>query len=244
MKLRLRDLMKFMAVSESTIVRWITSRGLPNRQILGQHHFNPDELLEWAIANRVEVSSAMFEELLCLDGSAPKLAAALEAGTIVYGLQPPHGDRRNLPDGHRDRVLQALVRVLPLRDVTYPDHLLRLIRARGASAYAVIGEGMAISHLRNPIILPVGSAAITLCYLEQPVEFGDPASEAVQIMFTLTCPTMKTHLRLIARLWYALHDAKFKEVILGQGSPQQILGEARRIDGILSASSLGGHLAA
>jgi len=250
MKLRIRDLMKYLDVSESTIVRWIKRRGLPNRQVLDQHHFNPVELLEWAIANRIEVSLTTLDQLLGIDAAAPSLSESLEVGTIVRGLKPVNRYRSQADekcirqDGHRDRVMQALVQVLPLWDPTYPDHLLRLFRVRGASAYTVVGERIAISHLRNPIILPGDRPAITLCYLEEPVELGDPESQAVQIMFTLICPTMKTHLQLLARLWHALQDTKFKEVVLRQGSPQEILREAHRIDGILTASALGGQVAA
>jgi hypothetical protein len=57
----------------------------------------------------------------------------------------------------------------------------------------------------------------------------------VQVLFSLICPTTRTHLQMLSRLSHALHDSKFKEVILRRGTPEEILQEARRLDAVQAA---------
>ena len=38
--------------------------------------------------------------------------------------------------------------------------------------YTGVGDGIAIPHVRNPIVLHVNKPLITLCFLDTPVDFG------------------------------------------------------------------------
>jgi hypothetical protein len=49
---------------------------------------------------------------------------------------------------------------------------------------------------------------------------------------------------MLARLSYALHDAKFKEVLTRQGKPEEILAQVRRIEASLAAPATDGRKAA
>ena len=76
---------------------------------------------------------------------------------------------------------------------------------------------------------------ITLCFLERSVDFGALDGKPVYVLFSLVCPTMRSHLQMLARLSYALHDAKFKEVVMARGSREEIVHEARRLEAALAA---------
>jgi PTS system nitrogen regulatory IIA component len=93
-----------------------------------------------------------------------------------------------------------------------------------------IGEGVAIPHVRNPIVLHVARPMITLCFLEQPVDFEALDGKPVHALFSLICPTVRTHLALLARLSFALHDERFKRAIAQQAAGDHILAEARRVE--------------
>lgn len=228
MQLTVRDVSKFLNVSDSTVTRWIKQRGLPARHVSGQYRFNRAELLEWATANQIKVSLELFDHLDTQDEPVPSLAEALEAGGIFYQLQ----------DTIKDRALRALVQVLPLPDGIDRELLLRLFLAREASATTAIGGGIALPHVRNPIVLHVARPMVTLCFLERPVDFGALDGQPVQILFSLICPTMRSHLQMLSRLSYALHDAKFKEVVMRQGQREEILQEARRVEAVLTAPAI------
>jgi nitrogen PTS system EIIA component len=223
LQLTVRDAARFLNVSESTVTRWIKRRGLPAQHVAGQYRFNRALLLEWATANQVAISPEMFDDQEGKDEPVANLADALEAGGIFYAL----------PCSNKDRVLEAVVQALPLPGGMDRQLLLRLFQAREACASTAIGDSVALPHARSPIVLQVSRPLVTLCFLERPVDFGALDGKPVQVLFSLVCPTIRSHLQLLARLSFALHDARFKEVVLGQAPRQEILQEARRIEAAL-----------
>jgi PTS system nitrogen regulatory IIA component len=80
---------------------------------------------------------------------------------------------------------------------------------------------------------------VPLCFLERPIPFGALDGQPVHVLFSLVCPTVRGHLQMLARLSYALHDSKFKQIVLRHGQRDEILQEARRIESALSAQSSG-----
>jgi PTS system nitrogen regulatory IIA component len=79
---------------------------------------------------------------------------------------------------------------------------------------------------------------VTLCFLEAPVDFGALDGKPVQVLFSLICPTMRSHLQTLSRLSYALRDARFKDVVIRQGPREEILQEMRRVEATLSAPTV------
>jgi len=225
MELTVRDVSKFLNVSESTVTRWIKHRALPSQHVGGQYRFHRVDLLEWASANQVKVSVEVFDHLEAEDESSPSLVEAMEVGGIYYGLQ----------DTSKEAALRALVQVLPVPDGVDRELLLRLFLAREASATTAIGDGIAVPHVRNPIVLHVARPMVTLGFLERPVEFGALDGKPVQVLFSLICPTIRTHLQTLSRLSYALHDEKFKAVVTRRGECEEIMEEARRVEAALAA---------
>ena len=225
MQLTVRDVGKFLNVSEATVARWIKQRGLPAQHVGGQYRFHRAEVLEWATANRIQVALEMFDDLEPEDEPALNLAEAMEAGGIHYGLAATD----------KASALRVLVQLLPLPEGIDREFLLRLFLAREASASTAIGDGIALPHVRNPIVVPVERPLVTCCFLDKPVDFGALDGRPVQVLFSLVCPTTRSHLQMLARLSHALHDANFKEVVRRLGQPHEILREARRVEASLAA---------
>jgi PTS system nitrogen regulatory IIA component len=226
MQLTIRDVGQLLDVSESTVTRWIKQRGLPAQHVGGQYRFNRAEVLEWATAAKIKISVEVFDRLDSQSEPAPTLEEALAAGGAFY----------QLPDTSKERALRALVHVLPLPEGIDRELLLRLFLAREASASTAVGDGIALPHVRNPIVLNVARPMITLCYLEKPVDFGALDGKPVHVLFSLVSPTTRSHLQLLARLSFALHDAKFKDAVLRQAPAEEILREARRVEANLGAT--------
>jgi PTS system nitrogen regulatory IIA component len=220
MQLSIRDLTKLLNVAESTVSRWIKQRGLPAQQVGGQYRVNRAELLEWATANNVRVSLELFDHLEADAETIPRLSEALEVGGIHYQLQ----------DTNKDRALRALVQVLPLPDSVDRELLLRLFLAREASASTAIGGGIAIPHVRNPIVLHVARPAVTLAFLSQSVDFGALDGKPVHVLFSIISPTNRSHLQLLSRLSFALHDGKLRETVARQAARAEIMQEVRRVE--------------
>ncbi len=226
MQLTVRDVGKHLNVSESTVIRWIKQRNLPARQVGGQYRVNRAELFEWATANNVKVSLELFDRLEVDAESVPSLADALEVGGIYYRLQ----------DTNKEQALRALVQVLPLSETVDRDMLLRLFLAREAASSTALGDGIAIPHVRNPILLHVTQPTVTLAFLSQPVDFGALDGKPVHVLFSIISPTTRCHLQLLSRLAFAFHDGGFRETVIRQAPREEIMREVRRVE-----SGMGGH---
>jgi PTS system nitrogen regulatory IIA component len=231
MQLSIRDLTELLKVTEGTVSRWIKQRGLPAQQVGGQYRVNRAELLEWATANQVQVSLELFDNLEADSEVVPSLAEALEIGGIHHGLQ----------DTDKAQALRALVQVLPLPEGVDRELLLRLFLAREASASTAIGDGIAIPHVRNPIVLHVTRPAITLASLSKPVDFGALDGKPVHVLFSIISPTNRSHLQLLSRLSFALHDGKLRQTVVGHAPSEEILREVRRVEAGMGARPVAGR---
>lgn len=219
MQLCVRDVARILNVSEKSIYRWIQQGQLPTYKVNDQYRFNRDELLEWANAQKINFSADAFQEPDTSAELMPDLADSIEAGGIFYRLA---GD-------NKDSVLRSVVDVMKLPPDMDRDFLLRVLLAREAMASTGVGEGVAIPHVRNPIVLSVNHPAICLCFLEKPVEFGAIDNQPVHTLFTLVTPTVRVHLYLLSRLASALLDPVFKAALARQAPREEILATVRAL---------------
>lgn len=220
MNLTVRDVCSLLSVSENTVYRWINQGTLPANRIDDQYRFNRAELLEWATARRLAVSAELFDEPESEAAPVPDLAEALEAGGIFHGV------------GGTDKAsaLRAMVERLRVPQDLDREFLAHVLLAREHLQSTGIGDGVAIPHVRNPIVLNVARPLTTLCFLARPVAFEALDGKPVHALFSLICPTVRAHLALLARLSFALHDERFKRVVAEQGAAADVLAEARRVE--------------
>ncbi len=228
-QLTVRDVGRFLGVAEGVVTRWIKQRGLPARYVAGQYRFHKAELLEWATLNNVKFNQEFLDQLAAEDEAEPTLAGAVEAGGIHYDLQ----------DTSKDQALRSLVEILPLPDDVDRELLLHLFLAREASASTAIGDGIAIPHVRNPIVLSVTVPTVTLAFLSQPVDFGALDGKPVHALFSIISPTARGHLQLLSRLSYALHDNQLKSAIVRRAAREEILSAIRRVEAGVAAPAAG-----
>ncbi len=230
MQLTVRNVSELLEVSEKTVYRWINERNLPGYRLSGQYRFNRAELLEWATANKINVSPAIFQETEASASQMPELGDALQAGGIFYRLSGTD----------KESALRSVVETLRLPDEVDRHFLLQVLLAREALESTAIGDGIAIPHVRNPIVLHVPKPMITLGFLEIPVDFGALDGQPVQALFTLISPTVKAHLHLLSRLAFALRDPELKSLITRQASREEILTAVRRTSESLRRPAAGG----
>jgi nitrogen PTS system EIIA component len=217
MDLSVRDSAHLLRVSEKTIYRWVKQGRLPAYRVNEQYRFNRAELLEWATSQRLNVSADIFAEP---DGAIVTLTEALRAGGIHYRLSGED----------KQSVLQSLVDVMPLPEQVDRQFLLQVLLARESLGSTALGNGIAVPHVRNPIVMHILRPMVTLCFLEQPIEFGALDGQPVHTLFTIVSPTIRAHLHLLARLSFALRQPAFAAVMAGQGSREQVLAASQAVD--------------
>ena len=106
--------------------------------------------------------------------------------------------------------------------------------AREKMMSTAIGNGIAIPHVRNPVVLHIDHPSITLCFLKNPVDFKALDSKPVSILFILLSPSVKKHLAILSRLAFCLQNTKFQEYLHTQAPREQILAEIRVLESKLS----------
>jgi PTS system nitrogen regulatory IIA component len=220
MRLTVHDAARLLSVSEKTIYRWIKGGSIPAYQINEQYRFNRAELLEWATARRINVSPEIFMEPEVGDAPPPMLSEALQVGGVYY----------RVGGSNKASVLQAMVDMIKLPEEVDRVFLHQVLLAREALGSTGIGEGIAIPHVRNPIVLHLTRPVVTLAFLEHPVDFGALDGQPVTTLFTLISPTVRAHLHLLSRLMFTLRNPDFKNAVLRQGSRDEILEALRHAE--------------
>jgi PTS system nitrogen regulatory IIA component len=231
MRLGVREAAELLDVSEKTIYRWISQQKLPFYKINEQYRFNRAELLEWATSNRIPMSAKMLVEPDA-PGAALGLAEALRAGGIYYRV------------GGQDKpsALRAVVEVIPLPEEVDRNFLLEVLMARESLGSTGVGDGIAIPHARNPIVMHIPKPMISVCFLENAIDFMALDGKPVHTLFTILSPTIKAHLNLLSKLAFGLRDGQFSTSIVQRAAREEILTHAARVDAsILGQATTGGQ---
>jgi nitrogen PTS system EIIA component len=220
MQLSVREVAKLMQVSEKTIYRWVSQNKLPAFKFNEQYRFNRAEILEWATRQRINVSAEVFRDPGRGNDKIPGLSDALKAGGIHY----------RIGGADKDSVLKAAIEIIPLPEEVDKTFLLQVLLARESLGSTGVGDGIAIPHVRNPIVLHVPRPLIALCFLDRAIEFGALDGKPVHTIFVMVSPTTSAHLNLLSKLAFALRQPAFAAVIGRQGTREEIIEGAAAID--------------
>ncbi len=216
MKLSVRDAARYLEVPEDTVYDWVRRGDLPSSRVNEQFRINGSDLLEWATMRGYRLSP---ELLAATRGDRLELSEALAAGGVHRFSGPPR----------RDAVLAAIVQGLAIDEAERPL-VLDLVTAREFIGSTGIGEGIAIPHVRMPLVVHGAQGAMALWYLDAPVDFESPDGKAIDTVFFLVTSAPRVHLHLLARLACALHDGPFRKAVKARAGLEVVLAEARRLE--------------
>jgi len=231
MQLTTQDAAKLLNVSTKTIYRWIKQEVIPVYRINDQFRFNRAELLEWATSRRIQISPEIFLEGELSKVALPTLSGALKAGGVMYRVEG-----RDKPS-----VLRSVVAVLNLPEEVDREFLYQVLLARETLGSTGIGNGIAIPHVRNPIVLHVTKPTVTLCFLEHPIDFDAVDGRPVDTLFTFISPSIRAHLHLLSRLSFVLQDKQFKAAIEKRASREVLMEALARAEAAIPTEKHNGH---
>lgn len=224
MRLTVRDVAKLLGVSEKTIHRLAERDEIPSYCLKEQRRFSKAEILEWAAARGMLPAKGLVSEGKGGAGPLPSVEDAIAVGGIFYGVE----------GGDKSSVLRSVVDSLRLPEDVDRGYLHDILLAREALGSTGIGDGIAIPHVRNPIVLNDAKPSITLSFLKEPIDFEAIDSLPVRVLFTIISPTIRVHLHLLSRLGFILHDAECKAAVLGEAPPDELLKQIRRAEGAIA----------
>jgi nitrogen PTS system EIIA component len=215
-KLTITEVASLLGSSEKHVYDWIEEENLPAQKIRGQYRINRTDLLEWATDHNIGVSPRAFSR----ERGTPSLADALRSGGVHQGI------------GGADlaTVIRNIVGLLPLPDSTDRDMLLQILLARDALGVTPVGDGIAIPHVRTPIVLAPTDAVLALSFLTNPLDLHAPDGRPVDTFFLLICPTIHIHLAMLSKLAYGLKDETFHAAVRSRASAEEIVRIAATLE--------------
>jgi PTS system nitrogen regulatory IIA component len=220
MLLTVREAAALLHASERQVYRWVDDGELPFQRVRDQVRFNRTDLLEWATSRRLPVSLEAFDAGLDPEDRAPSLARALRAGGVHHGVRA----------ADREAALREVVARTPMPDSVDRELLVEVLVAREHATSSAIGDGVAIPHVRQPVVAPGAPPTVSLFYLETRVDFGAPDGKPVSMLFFIVSPTVRTHLQMLAHLARALQDASFRAAVDRRAGVEELAGEAARLE--------------
>jgi nitrogen PTS system EIIA component len=227
MQLTVREVARHLGVDEATIRRWINQRGLPAHHANERIYMNAVELWEWAVENGVPVSRQLLDQARRSPDPVPLLSELLRAGGIF----------NDIGGNSAAEVLHEFVERLPLAPEQDRAFLLSVLEAREAMGSTGIGDGIAIPHVRNPILLQVDRPFVTLGLLRHPIEFGAIDGRPVHALFIVVSPTVPAHLAILARLGFALRDDTLRGLLRDRAPADEILDRVTLVESTRTTGS-------
>ncbi len=220
MELTVHDVAALCRVTERTVYRWVKASAIPAYRIGDHYRFNRAELLDWADRTRIGMPADALAEEPVDTAPLPRVSDALALGGIHY----------RIGGATKAAVLRAAGQVMHVPDDIDRVTLVRMLMAREALATTAVGNGIAIPHARNPIVLRVPRTLVALCFLEQGVAFGALDGKPVHSLLVLVAKTVREHLHMLSRLAFMLHDSALLECLRRQDTREAILRQMVRLE--------------
>src|SRR6266542_958478 len=221
MQLTVRQAAVYFGVDDQAVRRWIADRDLPVHRADERLHLNAIEVWEWAVAHGVTVSRSLLEDARRTPEHAPPLSELVERGGIHRSFTTGEG---------KAEVLAGVVAHLPLPPEVDRQFLLTVLEAREAMGSTGIGDGIAIPHVRNPILLHVKHPFVSLFLLDRAVDFEAIDGKPVHALFVVVAPSIPVHLRVLAHLGHSLRDPALRALLADRASADRILGRLREVE--------------
>jgi PTS system nitrogen regulatory IIA component len=220
MLLTVREAAALLKVAERQIYHWVDEEEIPFQRVRDQVRFNRTDLLEWATGRRLSISLEAFDTGLDAEDRAPSLAQALRLGGVHLGVRAVD----------RESALRAVVERTPMPPSVEREFLVDVLVARDLTKSTAIGDGIAIPHVRQPIVAPGGAVTVSVCHLEKGVPFGAPDGKAVSTVLLIVSPTVRTHLQTLAHVARALLDPGFRRALERRAPTEELAAEAARVE--------------
>jgi PTS system nitrogen regulatory IIA component len=218
MRVTVHDAASLLSTTTEQIYEWIESEDLPAYKINDQYQINRSELLEWATARKLPVSPELFTD--DDEDQIPTVAESLQRGGIFYGVTGLT----------REDILRNVVHALPVNNDGDREMLLHLLLARESIGSTSVGDGIAIPHVRNPIVLETDEPLLSLYFIQPPVDFSAIDGKPIYALFVMICPTIHVHLHMLARLAHLLRQPDFRNCIPSMAPKEEIIAIAKHLE--------------
>lgn len=215
MELNATAVATLLGVPEKEVRQWAHAGKLPHLDAQGRLRFNRQAILEWALARGHPLK-------LGVEEMEP---AGLPPVAELFASQRFHYDVA----GHTfAEVLRAALNVFKLPPEADKELIYDLLVSREKLMTTAIGDGLAIPHLRVPVVVNVPRPALGVFFTCEPIDMGALDGEPVHTLFLLLSLSPKQHLELLARLAFLFRKPEFVQLLRKRAKPEAILEWVQR----------------
>ena len=210
MELNAIEVAKLLNVPEKDVRDWARTGKLPFLDAHGRLRFNRQAILEWALARGHPLAFSV-EEME---------PAGLPPLTELFAPDRFHYD---LPGGSFAEALRAALDVFRLPPGADKDLIYDLLVSREKLMTTALGDGLAVPHLRVPIVVNVARPTLGIFFTSEPIDMGALDGKPVHTVFLLLSLTPKQHLELLARLAFLFRQQEFVKLLRERAKPEAII---------------------
>lgn len=215
MELKIKDIVSLLQVSEKTVYRWIKDQKIPCYRINHQYYFNRAEINEWILSNKIELSPGLIN---ITPSSAPVNFYELLKSGGVYG---------NIPGSDVKEILTNIISLIPTPSNLSKEEILFALLNREEMMPTAIGKGIAIPHPRNPIVSNTDDIIVSICYLQNPVDFHALDKLPVHTLFIVLANNPRKHLEVLSKISFLCRSEDFLELLVKRESKEKLLEYVR-----------------
>lgn len=217
MRLSIKETARALKVSEERIRRWIKEAHLPAHIVAEEYRVNKTDLLEWLSGQKKELHTDLFSNS---QESSCSLIKPLELGGVYHHVKGC--------DKHC--ILHSMIDLLPFEENINRNDLYEMLNSREFLGYSEGCEGIALPHVRNPIVLPISKPMVSLFYFDELIDFGSLEGKMIHCRFLILSTTVREHLALLAKLSCLLSHLSFRSLLACRSKKAELIEEMRRLE--------------
>lgn len=201
MDLKLKDVVELMNVPEKTVQQWIKDKKMPAHKVKNQYFFNKAEISEWILRNNIAVSSTILD--LNLTSKPVSIIELLRKGGVYY----------NIAGTTVKDIINNVSKAIQIPAGTTRENVKASLLQREEMMTTAVGHGIAFPHARNPIISEVEHESISLCFLENSIDYNALDGKPVSVLFVIISSNSKRHLEILSKLSFLAKQEDFVKIL-------------------------------
>jgi PTS system nitrogen regulatory IIA component len=213
MQLTFREIEKAFEIEEKTLYQWLNDLKMPAVKANDQYYFNSVEVMEWALKNRISLTSGALGLCEKIRHDQDVFVPALIRGKVYF----------NVGGLTREEVLEKVLELLPLPARIQKSSLKDMLLSREQLGTTAIGNGIAIPHVKHPVVLAGAEPVVGLFFLAEPIDFSAIDNQLVHTLFVILSSSFKGHLLLLSRLAFCLQSNIVQEALSRRSSEDEIM---------------------
>jgi PTS system nitrogen regulatory IIA component len=184
---------------------------LPHVCAQGRYRFNRQAILEWALAHNHPLQLDGAE--VPADCPLPPLQDFLSADRFFY----------DVPGTNFLEAAQSALQRFDLPAGNDKELIYELLVSREELMTTAVGDGLAIPHVRIPVVVNVSHPVVGVFFLRQPIDMAALDGQPVHTLIVLLTQSPKQHLELLARLAFFFRQPAFVRLLRERARPEKIL---------------------